>query len=126
MYILTYGSLRKGEYNYDYFKLYYKKDFEYITTLTLKGYDLYSLGAYPAIKISKNPNTLLTVDLIKLSEEAKRVIDNMEFGAGYSAITKIIEFNDKTFPCTLYVYDENISKNRLISSGDWSEFKQQK
>lgn len=113
-YILVYGSLRKGEYNFNSFKSLFGDEFKYVKTMQINGYDLFSLGAYPAIKEGKGD---LIVDLINCSDECKNSIDRMELGAGYTR--HIIEI-DKNITATLYVYLGNPSTERIVS-GDWSE-----
>lgn len=124
--IATYGSLRVGQYNYDAFKSWAEsigKDFLYIETITLKGYNLYSLGAYPAVIESEFDTDTLTVDLMLCSEEVYRRITNMELNAGY-LVKDISDEINKVFvhPVMIYLYeDENWLANstKQVESGDW-------
>jgi gamma-glutamylcyclotransferase (GGCT)/AIG2-like uncharacterized protein YtfP len=124
-YILTYGSLREGQYNAKAFKEEFGDGYQYIGTLDITGYKLYSLGSYPAIKETKNIEDTLTVDIFKVSDEVQSEIDNMEHGAGYDSHKRIVRFNDKTYPCTIYVYGYSLDEKYLVKSGDWSKFKQE-
>lgn len=85
-FVVVYGSLRKDEYNYDRFKKIFKNDFEYYTTKVIYGWDLFDLGAYPGIKKSSNPEALLMVDIMEVSEECFQALNAMELGAGYEAV----------------------------------------
>jgi gamma-glutamylcyclotransferase (GGCT)/AIG2-like uncharacterized protein YtfP len=111
-YFLFYGSLRQGEYNQSYF------DYEFIKTVVLKGYKLYSLGGYPGIKKSNNPEDTLVCDLVKVTDKSEfQAIDGMEIGAGYSR--EIIEIEG--VQAILYLYEGKVQEERLVPSGDWSK-----
>lgn len=125
-YILTYGSLRKGNYNFEEFERYFGYGFKYVSTTTITGYKLYSLGAYPAIKESGNLSDILVVDLIRVSDIVKDEIDAMELGAGYVIQNKIIQIEGSTYPCEIYVYNHNVNEQNLVESGDWTNFLNEK
>lgn len=114
-YVLVYGSLRKGEYNYDRFQQYYPNQIQYLETFTVKGFDLYSLGPYPAIIPGKGE---LVVDLLLVSDAAKEGMDDMELGAGY--IIETIELDNKDADIYIYNNTDYIKNNcHQIKSGDW-------
>jgi gamma-glutamylcyclotransferase (GGCT)/AIG2-like uncharacterized protein YtfP len=115
--ICVYGSLRVGEYNYNYFKSRYGEDMKYIRTVMLEGYKLYSLGSYPGIKESQGVETLL-VDILEVSEDLYYSITEMELGAGYSCK----QLNIDGIDTTLYVYEGPVSDKNLVESGDWSNY----
>lgn len=115
-YILVYGSLRKGEYNYEYFK----QGLEYIKTVEIPNYKLYSLGAYPGIKESKNSSIIC--DLMKVTDSKYGDgIHRMELGAGYSY--RVI--NVDGVEAIIYPYEGNIREEDLVESGDWSKYLKQ-
>lgn len=114
--ILTYGSLRKGEYNYDRFKEYFKDGLQYESTITIKGFDLFDLGSYPGIKVSENPEKELVVDIMNCDLNCFNDINGMERGAGYSS--HIININNREH--IIYIYEGTASK--LVESGDWSKY----
>lgn len=119
--ILVYGSLRKGEYNYEsYLKNYDVDDFKYIKTVKIRGYKLHSLGAYPGIKPIKDESERLkyklTCDLLSVSKEVHNSIEKMELGANYS-----MEYNDY-YKAYIYVYKGRVLIKNLIPEGDWSEY----
>lgn len=125
-YILTYGSLRKGNYNYEAFKNYFGSNFKYVSTTKITGFKLYSLGAYPAIKKSGSIDDELVVDLIQVSDSVKDEVDAMELGAGYKIVSKIIQIEGTTYPCDIYVYEYGVNEQNLVKSGDWTNFLKEK
>lgn len=109
--IAVYGSLRNNEYNFLRMKALGK--IEYIETTTLSGWDLYSLGPYPAI----NPGEgTIVVDIIGVDDTVLDFIRMMERGANYREETVDINGED----CFIYVYNNNLSSNQ-VPSGDWSD-----
>ena len=110
--VLTYGSLRVGEYNHDGFKRRYGDEYQFVRSLELDGFDLYSLGPYPGIKAGENK---LKVDLFRCSNTCYSSIKSMELGAGYTE--KVIELEEGN--AVIYMYNGNINKDRIVKSGDW-------
>lgn len=114
--ILTYGSLRKGEYNFERMKATYP-DLTFIGTSEIKGYDLFDLnGSYPGIKSSQDPEKTLVVDMMECGESCFNSINRMELGANYTAETVMVN----EIPHTIYVYQG--SARKLVESGDWSRY----
>lgn len=111
---LFYGSLRKGEYNYNAFvRQFGEENFVYKGTKTIKGFELYSLGSYPVIV--PNPNSEIVVDEFELSKEAHESVRMMELGAGYTETT--IDNN------TIYYMNEPPYYNRgKVEHGNWSQY----
>jgi|SRR5690606_26956943 len=112
--VAFYGSLRKGCYNYEHFKsgLTEKGQTE------IPGFRLYSLGAYPCIIRSDDPNDKVVVDLFEADEETFQRIHRMELGAGYRAepiTTGEEEYVVYTFPET----SRDVLEPRRVTSGDW-------
>lgn len=112
IYICAYGSLRKGGYNFNRFP-----GVEYVCTTSTFNFALFDLGPYPCV-IEKQ-GYILTVDLLKVTPEAKERIDAMEIGAGYELREVVV--NDKI--ATIYVM-KNLPKGATaIMSGDYIEEK---
>lgn len=114
-----YGSLRKGEYNYARM-IHESKGVTYIETKIVQGFDLYSLGAFPAAFPSNNPQAPLTVDIFKIENKGIRnAIDGMEIGAGY----RRCNIGTKKNPICMYVAAGRlmsfVDDNDLVPSGDW-------
>lgn len=115
----VYGSLRKGEYNFERFvEAYGTTNIKVLSEgVVIEGYNLYNLGPYPAI--TKGDNNL-TIDVLSVSENVYNSIRAMELGAGYNEESiKIPRYND----VKIYTFKEgSFPKERLVESGNWSEF----
>jgi gamma-glutamylcyclotransferase (GGCT)/AIG2-like uncharacterized protein YtfP len=113
--IAVYGSLRRSEYNYPHFA----GGLNYVTTLTVPGYRLYSLGPYPAVIESEDDTDTVVVELFEADDYTDRRIAWMEEGAGYHAGTITHEGEDYTiwlFP------PERAATLTHVPSGDWSAY----
>lgn len=115
--IAVYGSLRKGEYNYDTFKNRFKDGYNYLRTTSILGYDVYSLGPYPGLKQAEDPNSRVVVDIMECSKECFDRIELMELDAGYETVMVTEEGTNNQYPAYLYV--GYINSSRLVKSGDW-------
>lgn len=119
--ILVYGSLRKGEYNFDRISSQYPGGVKYVGTTKIKGYNLYNLGSYPAISEGEDKSKELTVDVLEVSQPAFNFIERMEIGAGYNRSYHNI--NGEDLP--LYTMTkENLVRyyggGTIVDSGDWT------
>lgn len=113
-YVLVYGSLRRGEYNYS------NQDLKYIRTLEISGYDLYKIGSYPGINVGNNK---LKVDLMKFkSANSEKWIDNMEIGANYRIERVKVKNGEEIINAKIYVHNSDLSNLEKIDHGDWSKF----
>lgn len=112
--IFVYGSLRAGMYNQRHFA----DGMKHIDTKTIKGFDLYSLGAYPYV-VETEEGGELTIDVMEVTPEAKARIDRMEKGAGY--YLKDIEVDG--IKGTIYLMEQPIPNTQKVESGDWVKFK---
>lgn len=117
-YFLFYGSLRPGMYNYERF--FNKNNHEVVLdNVRIKGYKLYDLGAYPAIK-SSDLNDSVECTLIRIDDtQTIRIIHAMEIGAGYKANGCKLETDAGIIHANIYEYIDNIPEKLLIKSGDW-------
>lgn len=119
IYVALYGSLRKGEYNYDRFIARFgEQGLKYIETYQINGFDLYSLGSYPGIKKSESPASNLTIDVMECNFACFSSINNMELGAGYSP--EIVEIDG--YSCTIYVYNYPVMEMNKVKNGNWSDY----
>lgn len=115
-----YGSLRKGMYNYNGLK----SGMEFMKTVEVPGFKLYSLGAYPCVVRTDSPEDKLTVDLFVVTGENESRIHRMELGAGYSYEEVEVEgesYGIYTFPTTSTTY----LRDRYVPGGDWVKHLQQ-
>ncbi len=119
-YLAVYGSLRAGQYNYDRIRNIYPDGFKFVEQSTISGYEMFDLGAYPAIAESTN-DKIIHIEIIECSNNAYHYIEAMERGAGYEE--KSIKIGDKS--CILFYWNDlNYLKrysNGLVESGDWVE-----
>lgn len=108
-----YGSLRPNHYNF-------REGLKVIEdNITLEGYQLFSLGAFPAAVKTGDPNDKLIVTLTEIpATNVERSIDAMEIGAGY----KYEEVEVKGENYGIYVYEKvhDFMKDRKVESGNWS------
>jgi gamma-glutamylcyclotransferase (GGCT)/AIG2-like uncharacterized protein YtfP len=124
MKILSYGSLRKDQYNFERCQdLFGADSIKYIDTITLPNFALYSLGPYPAIRPSQETNAdiqPLVVDILEVSPDCDSFIDRMELGANYRI--EYVLINNITYK--IYVYNNPLSEKQLVNSGDWIKYQE--
>lgn len=111
-YALFYGTLRRGEPNFNRFKWQ-----TYIQTLKLKGYELYDC----IVPIIVEGEGSIIVELHALTNSADKKIRLMEIGAGYKE--QKLRIGDKL--ASLYIYDKRYLPyidSRKIESGDWVKY----
>jgi len=116
--LLIFGTLRRGQYNFNRFKFYGEQ--KYIETIRLSGFDLYDLGHYPTVVKGEGE---VTFEIHSVCDKILEIITDMEIGAGYKPIKIKVGDSD----CTLYTMekeyiDEGVVRGRpfpKIESGDW-------
>ncbi len=118
--ILVFGSLRKFSkrgYNFDRFG---KGSQTYVQDVTLKGFEMVSLGAYPAIYPSDKGQ--IKTELHAVTDAAFNSIQRMEAGAGYDEL----ELDVDGIKATIFTMSKNnltmYRGNRpleIVESGDW-------
>lgn len=119
--IAVYGSLRKGDYNYDRCI----PNAEVIEQVELQGWEMYDLGSYPAIV--RGDGTVL-FDIMDVTDEHYDRVESMELGAGYIAET--VTLKGASEATLFYMKDEALAQYeswsrqvKLVESGDWIEYK---
>jgi|688.fasta_scaffold65876_4 gamma-glutamylcyclotransferase (GGCT)/AIG2-like uncharacterized protein YtfP len=119
--IAVYGSLRKGFHNHGIIK-----DAKYLGTCTTEPtFSLYSLGGFPGLK--QNGNTPVVIEVYEVNNQEAYWVDALE---GYSEQGNNT-FYDKIFidtpygEASIYIYVPNVTEDRLVKSGDWTEHKKQ-
>lgn len=122
-YIAAYGSLRPGEFNYDYMRNRERFSIHPLlpTSTVLKGFKLYDLGLYPGAWHTGNMKDELVTDILVTNEPAYAAIYNMEIGAGYHE--QVIEF--RGLPLIIYHLSPalwDLSKFPVVEHGDWSRY----
>jgi gamma-glutamylcyclotransferase (GGCT)/AIG2-like uncharacterized protein YtfP len=117
--IAVYGSLREGQYNFERFKQAYPEIKVVKNNHRIEGFQLYSLGAYPAIKYGKGS---VEIDVLEVPQRCFGQITAMELGAGYSALEIFID-NEQV---VIYPYEQQVDPRRLVESGNWNEYTNKK
>lgn len=125
-YLLAYGVLRKGQHLYEFYKDI--GSIEHIETTKIYGYNLYSLGPYPAVTRDLKLSTGLQVicDLIKCDSETFNIITKLHKDYGFEEQMVIMGdlFTRLEVSPSLFVFRAKISDTKRISSGDWVKYKQ--
>ena len=117
--VAVYGSLRQGLGNHNYFL----KNAKYLGEFKTEPiYSLYSLGGYPGLK--ENGSTSVTMEVYEVNEQEADAIDRLE---GYSSNRESTFYDKKQIETPygkagVYIYVNNISKDRLVKSGDWKNY----
>jgi gamma-glutamylcyclotransferase (GGCT)/AIG2-like uncharacterized protein YtfP len=118
--VSVYGSLRKKQSNYEYHlsSSIYKGTFS-----TEPEYTLHSLSCYPGLKL--NGNTSVVMEVYEVDENTLETLNRLE---GYapnreSTFYDRIEINTPWGKAFTYIYVNELSKDSIIESGDWNEFK---
>lgn len=117
--IAVYGSLRKGEYNYERFLKYFPNQIEVLGTERLPYFSLYDLGSYPGIKKTNNPQDTVVFDILKVSDSCYNALYLMEIGANYKTIDINVNNEEQVIA---FEYLGKVYEDRLVKSGDWSDF----
>jgi gamma-glutamylcyclotransferase (GGCT)/AIG2-like uncharacterized protein YtfP len=122
--ILVYGSLRKlAKRNFNFGRFGVQ---EFISDAWISGYELHSLGSYPAV--CKNPGCV-KCELHTVDDETEAAITRMEKGAGYE-VHEIEVFNYKLkemVKAKLYAWPSAplLAHTRgKVTSGDWDNAEQ--
>ncbi|WP_410508247.1 gamma-glutamylcyclotransferase [Methanosarcina hadiensis] len=120
-----YGSLRDGLHNSRRLNLPNRSDFLGITII--KGYALYSLGAYPAVYPDENSSVVAEVRRFsgKQQLEVAKSIDYMELFGGYHREYIDLEIEQQKLRSFIYVYDEK-PETEVIKHGDWARYLKEK
>jgi len=109
-----YGSLRRGMENY----LHYQDGLEYLYSLRLQGFRVYSLGPYPAAVKTGNQSHSMVVEVFRISKrEVAQSIHELEINAGYYFDTLTIAGEQ----VGIYLF-KSCENYREVSSGDWVRF----
>ena len=127
----TYGSLRVGEYNHSSVK-----DSMPIVELERKvaGYKMYSLGAYPAIVRTDDPEDIITIDVFDMAstQQASNMmssIHRMETNAGYDIeVASTIDGEMEVLLYTQTYRAESFDElgHEQVVGGDWTAYQRQR
>lgn len=112
-----YGSLRPTMYNFEARadSLEVIKD-----NVEVKGYKMFSLGAYPFCVKTDNEDDKIIVTLCKPKNDAiEASIHRMEIGAGY--YYDEITVDDSNYG--IYLFDKAYTNKFTVDDGDWVKYK---
>jgi len=111
-----YGSLRRGMENYRLFE----SDLNFLRTVELGGFKMFSLGPYPYIIRTGNSEDKIVGDLfIVTNRETEQTIHKMELDAGY--IFSEVEIAGNKFG--IYLLEATNADHPEVGGGDWSTFR---
>jgi len=114
-YVAVYGSLREGLHNHK--RLGEDKDF--IGEGLVKGFGMYSLGAFPALS-REGTHTDVVVELYHVSDKSMMDLDVLEgFPSFYTRKLCPITVNGETVPAWVYYIKGVIEDRDFVASGDW-------
>ena len=133
--IFVYGTLRRGQYNYDKIRtLFGDNSLVYLDTTRLSYLKLYDLGNYPAI-IRGNHYDKVLGEVMYCTDEVFQAIKHMEIEAGYEETTSTYYSNTssgslRAMYLTLFTAGDKLvtliykhkSPYRRIECGDWSVY----
>ena len=118
--VSVYGSLRFGMSNHQY----YLSTSEYKGTFSTEPeYTLHSLQWYPGLKL--NGNTSVVMEVYEVDEETLKNLNRLEgyYPGEKSTFYDRIEINTPWGKAFTYIYVNKLSKESIVESGDWVEFK---
>jgi gamma-glutamylcyclotransferase (GGCT)/AIG2-like uncharacterized protein YtfP len=111
-YYAFYGTLRQRMENHGSFA----KTLNYLDTVTLHGYRMYSLVEYPYVIYTGDDHDLIVAELFKVTAlKTEEMIFEMEVDAGYILSSVIIDGNK----FGLYIFQENDPTHAPVPDGDW-------
>lgn len=111
--VAVYGSLRKNMGNHGFLV-----NGELLSVEEVKGFRMYSLGAFPAIVYNGGQN-LVTVEVYEVDDDTFRSLDMLE---GYPSLYDRAEVETSQGMVWVY-YQHEPPSTTIVASGDWVEFK---
>lgn len=120
--VFVYGTLRKGQIRHEVLK-----GSLFIGYGLLKGYDMYSLGNFPAIV---KGNGIVYGEVYSINEETLKILDYIE-GVDYELYKRELQTieleSGEVIEAFVYVFSGNLSGATYIREGDWLKaFKKEK
>lgn len=109
--LFVYGSLRRGFHNH-----YRMGDGTFRGEARLAGARLYSLGPYPTIVFTGDPDEWVAGEIYTVAPEILAGITEMELEADY--LLKTVEIAG--WVCSIYFFEKPPEGAEWIPSGDWA------
>lgn len=117
----VYGTLRKGGHNHHLLH-----GAEYILSMHLSGYRMYSCGGFPVVfKEGKDYKGGIEIEVYRVSDAELQAIDRLEGHPEWYQRVVIGNLSITDTPDDLSIYimgDESYRKNPPVHSGDWIKF----
>lgn len=111
----VYGSLRAGLHNHALIK-----DCTLLSTETLQGFEMFSLGGFPCVY--KNPVDDVLIEVYEVdSESTRQALDRLE---GHPDWYKREVVETSQGPAWLYVMQRAYPDAPYVEGGDWVQYKQ--
>ena len=117
--VAVYGSLRKGLHNHPVLN-----GADMLDTGTAVGYNMYSLGAYPALVPVDTPTYPIRVEVYEVDEPTFAALDRLE---GYPSfynrdVVDVVCEDGSVMPCWIYYMERNLADHQQVMNGDWKDF----
>lgn len=110
MLVAVYGSLRKGMGNHAVISQDLNR--QHLSTERIKGWDMYSYGAFPYISPGEGS---IVVEVYDLAERTLEQLDRLE---GYPYFYDRTRVETSQGPAWIYFINQG-SNNRPVKNGDW-------
>lgn len=95
------------------------KHARYLRTVTLPYFKMYSLGEYPYVVRSENPDDTIVAELFLVDDEkTEQTVNHLESDAGY--ILEPVIIAEEKFE--IFVFTSAGPDDPQIRSGDWVQF----
>lgn len=115
--VAVYGSLRKGLHNHRVLG-----DSKLITTGLVKGFGMYSLGAYPALSLQCPIKTDVVVEVYEVVGGTMNSLDMLEgYPSFYTRKLCVIETTNGDVEAWVY-FIKDLLNEEIVECGDWVVF----
>lgn len=117
--VFVYGSLMRGFGNHGLLK-----NQAFISNASVEGFDLHSLGAFPAVVYSDDDHALVRGEVYEVDDEALAKLDRLEGHPHFYERHNVMAWADNLnahLPAQLYVFQHDV--NAPVPDGDWREYK---
>lgn len=131
-FLIVYGSLREGEYNYNRLRcIFGTEELFYVADCEVQDYAMYSvLDNYPAAIYTDQSSDIIEGQILGMSERVYKAIKDMEESAGYELYSEIASCNISKhqfrIKMDLFVatpkLEKVVEKFPKVKSGNWSDY----
>lgn len=131
--IAVYGSLRKGAYNFKQIIAPLNPGIKAEVSQHITKYAMISLGSFPAVVYTGKESDTILVDLFRVNQHTKAIIDRMEVEFGYHS--EIVFISALDHYASLYVFNlfdhSEMALKKLynqypkVTHGDWLKYQQE-